>query len=384
MTRPWRAMARVLVAAAVAFAAGTAVADPFAIAGIAVDETAADATAARARALASGQRAAWQALVLRLVAPDDAAALLALGEPTIAGLVQSFQVEGEKVAPDRYIAELTYRFDGAAVRRLFEASGVTHVVAESPPILVLPVFDTGAGLLLFELGNVWREAWQAMPSVQGLVPVVVPIGDLADLAAIDAEQAVAVSPEALAAIAGRYGTASVAVALARLRGDPGAPPTGLDVTLTVRRGGRTEVGAATYTPPPEAGEDVAAVLLGAAIEGTLRSLEDSWRDENLVDVGTEATLAVEVPVSGLTDWLDVDRRLASVGLVRGVRITVMGVKVISAELRYVGDQPRLVAALADAGLGLERDADLWIMRAVTGGEPATNATEPGAGTLVVE
>ncbi|MEX2649990.1 MAG: DUF2066 domain-containing protein [Alphaproteobacteria bacterium] len=384
MTRPWRVMARAVVAAAaIAIAAGTAVADPFTVAGIAVDETAADATAARARALASGQRAAWQALVRRLVAPDDAAALLAFDEPTIAGLVQSFQVASEKVAPDRYIAELTYRFDGPAVRRLFEASGVTHVVAESPPVLILPVLDTGAGLLLFELDNGWREAWQAMSSVQGLVPVVVPIGDLADLAAIDAEQAVSASPEALAAIAGRYGTASVAVAVGRLGGIPGSP-TGLDVTLTVRRGGGTEVGAAAYAPPPGAGEDVVASLYGAAIEGTLRSLEDSWRDKNLVDVGTEATLAVEVPVSGLAGWLDVDRRLASVGLVRGVRITVMGVKVISAELRYVGDQTRLVAALADAGLGLERDADLWILRAATVGEPATDAAEPGAGTLVIE
>jgi hypothetical protein len=386
MRRPRRAATRAIGAlVGCLLALGLARADPFTVQGILVDETAADATAARAAALAVGQRAGWAALMRRLVAPEDAASLATLEDSTVAPLVQSFQVESEKVAPDRYVASLTYRFDGAGVRRLLESSAVAHVVTESPPVLVLPVLETGGSYLLFELENDWREAWQALGPVQGLVPVVVPFGDLADLAAIDAAQAVATEPGPMAAIATRYDSANVAVAVAALQGPVGALPTGLDVTLTIRRGGRTDVAKTSYAPPSEAGEDVVGELYRLAITGTIQALEDAWRQENLVDAGSEATLGVEVPVSGLDGWLDIGRRLARVGLVRGTTVKVMGVRALSVELRYLGDRTRLTAALADIGLALEEDAGLVILRAVDAAPAGTTIEpEPEAGTLVIE
>jgi hypothetical protein len=283
-------------------------------------------------------------------------------------LVQSFEVIDEKVGPDRYIAHMTFRFDGAAVTRAFRDFGVTRTVAESPPVLVLPVLDKGGETLLFELDNGWRDAWQAAAADAGLVPVVVPIGDLADIAAIDAARAVAGDAAALAAIAARYGTGSVAVAIARLPAD-GAVPDALAVDLTVRRGGGVDVGNASY--PAMAGEEASLeALFTAAARGTIGRLEDAWRAGNLIDTGTETVIAIEVPVAALGDWTDVDRRLAGVGSIRAIGIDAMGAKAISLNVTYVGDGARLASALAAAGLDLRREADVWVLRKASSGAAA--------------
>lgn len=356
-----------------------AAADPYTVAGVAVDETAADATAARDKAMDVGQRAAWETLVRRITAPGDADRALGLDAQTVGALVSSFEVFDEKVPVGRYIAKLTFRFNGLAVRRALQGLGITHFVAESPPVLVLPVLETGDTKALFELDNPWRDAWQSGAGGAGLVPVVVPIGDLRDIAAIDAERAVAGDADALAAIAARYGTGSVAVVAARA--DAAAlAPSKVDVALTLRRGRRTNVEAATYELP-EGVEPTAEALFAVAVAGTLGRLDESWRMENLVESGVSATLKAEVPVASLADWLDVERRLGSVGLVRAVAVDVMGAKAVTVALTYGGDTARLASALEAAGLELVREADLWILRRTSA---ANTSDAPAAGGVVIE
>ncbi|MGH6717907.1 MAG: DUF2066 domain-containing protein, partial [Alphaproteobacteria bacterium] len=378
MTRTGRRLGGLVIAAwAVATAAS---ADPYAVADVAVDETAADAATARDVALEVGQRAAWATLVRRLLAPEDVDRGLALDAAVAGRLVRSFEVTEEKVAPDRYIARLTYRFDGAAVRRAFQAAGITRVAAESPPVLVLAVIDDGIQPRLFELDNPWRDAWQTGATRPGLVPIVVPLGDLTDIATIDAALAIAGDAAAIAAVAARYGTGSIAVAVARVAPSGELPSAQIAVVLTVHRGRTTNVDMATYTATvgtaslatatgdaATGAPDVAAAdPYTAAVAGTLARLEESWRAESLVDTGVNAALTVEVPVAALADWRDVERRLAAVGLVREVVVNVMGVKAFTLTLTYGGDEARLASALGAAGLDLAREADLWVLRRVSG------------------
>ncbi len=377
-TRPWFG-ALALVALALA-PAPPALADPYTVADVAVDETAADAATARDVAIETGQRAAWATLVRRLLGDADVDRALALDAAVVGRLVQSFEVTEEKVAPDRYIARLIYHFDGPGVRRAFQGAGITRIAAASPPVLVLPVIDDGIQPRLFELENPWRDAWHAAVARPGLVPIVVPLGDLNDIATIDAALAIGGDAAALGAVAERYGTGSVAVAVARVE------PTGeIAVTLTVHRGRTTNLDMASYPatadavdPGAVAGE-VSAPPYEAAVVGTLARLEESWRAESLVDTGVSAALTVEVPVAGLADWRDVKRRLATVGLVREFVVDVMGVKAFTVTLSYGGDEARLASALGAAGLDLAREADLWVLRRATGAEPL--ASETGGTTV---
>lgn len=351
--------AAVLALTVIAGAAATR-ADPFTVSDVAVDETAADAQAAREAAIVAGQRAAWRALVERLVAPDQTGPLLALDDTRIGNLVRSFEVADEKVAPDRYIASLTFHFNEPMARQTFSDMGASRTVTTSPPVLVLPVLETDGAPLLFELDNGWRDAWRDAVAWSGLVPVVVPIGDLQDIASIDAARALAGDPAALDAIARRYGTGTVAVAVARVP-TGGVVPDALAVDLTVRQGGGAEVGGASYALPDGAEPSLGA-LFEAAARGTVARLEDAWRAENLVETGTETAMAIEVPVASVGDWTDVNRRLGGVGSIRRVDIAAMGAKAISLTVRYVGDEGRLASSMAAAGLVLAREADVWVLR----------------------
>lgn len=370
-TRPWFG-ALALVALALA-PAPPALADPYTVADVAVDETAADAATARDVAIEAGQNAAWATLVRRLLGDTDVDRALAFDAAVVGRLVQSFEVTEEKVAPDRYIARLIYRFDGPGVRRAFQGAGITRIAAASPPVLVLAVIDDGVQPRLFELENPWRDAWHAAVARPGLVPIVVPLGDLTDIATIDAAMAIGSDAAALGAVAERYGTGSVAVAVARVE------PTGeIAVTLTIHRGRTTNRDMASY-PADAAGGTVPASPYEGAVVGTLARLEQSWRAESLVDTGVSTALTIEVPVAGLADWRDVERRLATVGLVREFVVDVMGVKAFTVTLSYGGDEARLASALGAAGLDLAREADLWVLRRVTGADPL--ASETGGTTV---
>lgn len=89
----------------------------FRVGGIAVDETAADAVAARAAAQASGRRAAWEHFLAREV-PEAAARLRRLPEPELDRLVEGFEVAEEEITNRRYRATLTVLFRPEAVRAL--------------------------------------------------------------------------------------------------------------------------------------------------------------------------------------------------------------------------------------------------------------------------
>lgn len=89
----------------------------FTVRGVAAEATAETATAARERAIAAALRNAWGALVAR-EAPGAEARLGGLGAEEIERLVESFEVENERVGPTRYAATLAVHFRPAAVRPL--------------------------------------------------------------------------------------------------------------------------------------------------------------------------------------------------------------------------------------------------------------------------
>src|SRR5436190_1841739 len=88
------------------------------------------------------------------------------------------------------------------------------------PVILIPVYQSGAQSLLWEDPNPWRQAWDEQPPVTGggAPRLVVPLGDAGDIAAIDAEKARAGDAGGLAGIARRNGGDDTIVAIAALRG----------------------------------------------------------------------------------------------------------------------------------------------------------------------
>src|SRR5262249_8032494 len=154
----------------------------------------------------------------------------------------------------RYLADYTFHFRPSKVRRFVHivdnASADTNkpsgeaagkpAVAESAakPTVVLPVYQDGAKTVLWDDPNPCREAWgQRTPESSGTVRLTIPLGDAADLAAIDADRAISGKSEALTAIAQQGGGSDTVVALATARRE-GDHISGLDISIKRYRSGR--------------------------------------------------------------------------------------------------------------------------------------------------
>ena len=185
--------------------------------GVAVDQTAASASAARDIALAAGQRRAAQRVFQRLIIRTDQRSLPQLSDDVVARLVQNIEVSDEKTSSTRYLATLTVAFKPDAVRDHLRAGGLRFSETVSRPRLVLPVFEAAGAINLWDPPNAWREAWEARTVYPDtVIPLVLPEGDLQYIGSIGPIQALAAEARPVQAIAARYRVRDVVVAHATL------------------------------------------------------------------------------------------------------------------------------------------------------------------------
>jgi hypothetical protein len=345
--------------------------DIYTIRDVEVDVTADNSAAARDRAITVAQRKAFDALYSRL-SPDPGAKAPALSDIEVARLVQDFEVQRERSSAVRYLATLTVRFRPTNVRALLQNKGASYVEVRSKPVLVLPVYQaTGKGPVLWEDRTPWRAAWENFPPPQGMVPVVVPYGELADIADISAATALDGNQAGLTAIANRYQAGDVVVAVLGVRGtepDPNSPNT---VKLTRYSADGTKRND-TVTIPAAPGQTVDAYLAGG-VAAVVKSLEDKWRQANTVAAGPEQVMQVAVPIASLNDWVQTKRRLAQVPTVSRVELMTLARGSARVELYYRGSPEVLANALAQQDLSLTESPPLD-QRAIQAGPPATPGT----------
>jgi hypothetical protein len=329
-----------------------------------VDATAASAAQARDTARADGQRRAFRQLLERLTPAAEWRRLPRVDDATLTNMVIDFEVANERSSAVRYLADYTFRFRPDEVRRLLRDNAIPFAETPSKPVVVLPVLIAGEKPVLWEAPSAWRTAWNSVKS-DGLVPLAVPPGDPGDRAAIDAPQALAAAPDALAAIAQKYGADDAVVASATLRGDGEARA----LELGAKRFGAGQPGtvaSGTYRATP--GESEADFLVRVA--GVVaREIEEAWKKETVLRFGEEGHLLVAVPVNALADWVAVRERLAGVAAIRRVDILSLSGELVSLELHFVGDPSQLRLALAQRDLVLTAGEPQWTLRR-RGGAPA--------------
>ena len=364
-----------MCALALLLACGTARADSvFTVAHVPVDAEAASAAEARELAIAAGQRAALETLLRRLTVAGTA--LPAPPEDSIAAMVAGFAIDRELVSTTRYRASLIVDFDPAEVRRLLRESGVAYAETVSKPVLVVAVQRNPGGILLWEDGNRWRRAWEERPPHGGLVPILLPLGDVIDLGTVDAAQALASDADALTALAALYGTSEVAVAVAGLSGSAAvakpsapaaenasgdAPAAGRALTLSLLRIKAEESRAVQKTLIGREGESERA-LLKRGTDRVITLLEDDWKAANLIRYDEQRVLRARVPIASLGEWVSIQRRLATLAMVASVEIDSLSRSEGRLTLHYHGTEDQLRLALGQDDLDLAPEEDGWWLR----------------------
>ncbi|MGQ0676135.1 MAG: DUF2066 domain-containing protein [Rhodospirillales bacterium] len=360
--------------------------DVYTVRGVQVDATAESAAAARAKALIDGQRRALLRVFERVALTEDAARLPRPNDRGVESLVQALEVDRERTSKVRYLAELTVRFKPDALRELLRQSQVRFAETRGRPMLLLPVYEDGATAMLWDDANPWRKAWNAVPTGDGLISVIVPIGDLTDSEAIDARAAIEGDTEKLGAIAARYRAGEVIVAAARLVENPDTKAQSIEL-FTVRHGSAQD----SVTPPAPSAPAAAMPLdtpvaieqrLTAAARGLARRIEDDWKRANLMSFdGQQQQLLLSLPLQGIGDLVEARRRLAELPSVQRVDVTALTPRVARLMLTFSGGTPQLQAALAEKDMTLIPQPPDWTLTVADAKAkpPAAEAQQPLAG-----
>jgi hypothetical protein len=352
-------------------ASARAQSDLFQVSGIEVDATAADAVAAREQALLQGQIEGLRRLMRRLAPAEEQARLPAVGPAEVERYVQNFEIADEQVASNRYLAQLTVRYEPDAVRQLLQGAALSYAETVSEPIVVLPVYRASGGAQLWPDDNPWWQAWAEHLDPERLLRLVLPLGDLQDMGTVTAEQAMTGAADALAALGQRYGTDDVLVAIATSRGGAATEPPALE--LETRRAGIQQANPAETLvgSPGQTLDD----LMAEAVTGLQNTLDERWKNANLLRYDQAGVMVVDIPIARLSDWVEISRGLEGLTEVVEVEIARFARDRVRAQIRYIGDQVRLEAALGRIGLGLSREGESWRLLPMgasrSPGEPAS-------------
>ena len=387
-----------LLALCITLSAGAVKADSiYTVRDLAVDTSAESAAEARSVALANGQQRALERLLRRLVLAEDQVLLPVLETTQIAALVDGYEINKELVSSIRYRANIIVYFNKDLVRKLLQQRKIRFAETRSNDVLVVPVFDAGGGANLWFEPSDWRTAWLARPANEGLIPLILPLGDVMDMAAIEAAEALAPSHEALLGLAERYGTQEVVVALAFLDlPDPAveddldvdaagvsdasdaplgdAAETGLSNSRRVR--GPVEgailqltihrVGATTQSTTSEllrgAQSESMESLLARAVQRVVAHVESDWKQANMLRFGRENEMHIMVPLNSLADWVETRRRLRELAVVVSVDLATLSRGQANVLLRYFGEKEQLMLGLAQSNLALNLESGDWVLQ----------------------
>jgi hypothetical protein len=261
--------------------------DPLTVTDLVIDKTAPNPVEAREQAIADAPALAFQKLAERY---DSKAKV----PKNVSAMVQNFEIKGEQMSSTRYVAKFTVRFtdtvrnyidvkdymssSASSMSSSLESSGTEEsedaedsagaaVKTPAGAVLVLPYYENMAGkTVLWEEPNPWRSAWQNEGAAQS--KFIVPLGDINDVSAGADDAVFSGNYAVIEKLRARYRASEVVVAVANKSGSS------MKVDIYAYRDGRLKERGSIA---PYAGEMTEAEAFRAALEDTLRYLEEGPR-----------------------------------------------------------------------------------------------------------
>ena len=350
-------------------AAAEAPGDLYAVGGIAVDETGADGRAARAAALRSGERVAFDRLLRWLLLDRDVARVPGDVRADPSRFVTGYSVQSERIAADRYRATIEVQFDPHRVRGLMDELALAFEERRPPAHVLIPLFGRGARLDLWD-DNPWLDVWAGRAGADDFIPLLVPHGDIGDVAALSAADAAGGQADRIAGLARRYGVTRALLARADQAADGG------QVRVSV---GLVDRGRPIAEPLPlrlnRAADETDAELLRRAAMTAARAAADLWiqavRDRRRAD----RVQAVRADFGSHAEWRRLLGELRRSSWLADVTVRRLTTRQADLALAHSGAPEAVRAALAAIGLDVEAGAGPWRVRFAAAPEPPP-AAEP--------
>ncbi|MEE2957206.1 MAG: DUF2066 domain-containing protein [Pseudomonadota bacterium] len=333
----------------------------YSVKGILLDETAESASAARDIALEKGQFLAYKRLIDKLVPIQEKAKLNYLAFSDLVELVSAMEIDKEKTSPIRYLASLKVQFNPTLVRRHLRKFRVRFAETVRKPLVILPVYRAQATLQLWDKANLWIKAWRILSKNDSLVSLIVPNGTNADIAQISPEQAIAGNLERLNAIAKRYRTTNVLLAIAELKKTRNKiiiKVTIKDTDLRIIKNTSILIFHGTLK------ENIQEVLVRAA-RASRKNIEETWKQKNILKFGEKRELLVRFAHGGLSQINKVTKKLQFVAAIERLDLLSLSLEEVLFRVQYFGDEAQLELALSQHDLELKKGIKFWRLKQST-------------------
>jgi hypothetical protein len=305
--------------------------DMFTVTGVKVDATAESATAARDMAMAQGRPLAWTKIYRRLTASTNWSKQPKLDDNAMLRMVRSFEVSNERRSSTRYLAEVTYHFNAAAVRGVLRQSGIAYTETRARPALVIPVVAGAAGV---DPMSAWAMAWKDPILQQGLVPFALPAGDAQDMEILSRPDLAQADWASLTPLARRYNATEVIVAVAS---EDAKTVQMVEISPTARTSASFAYANSTFA---------------ADAEAVAEKVYETWKTRSAVSFATRAQLTADVQFDSLDDWAKIRKQLGAVKAVADIDVTGLALHEAEIQLVYFGRPEQLRDALAQQNLSL--------------------------------
>ena len=332
--------------------------DLFTVEAVKVDVTAENALAARDQAFIKAQEEAFKALAQRMLSETGSESVAVPEASIISTMIQDYEITEEKLSAVRYIGTYTFRFRDSAVRQYFQGSNARYTDVSSRPVLVLPFYQSGPRALLWSPYNPWIQAWNRADNLTGLVPVMVPLGDLEDVKDIGEDEALTYNQIGLERILKRYetgeGVVAIAVpdanlALVSRDEDPATGAMAINIYRT-DRDGPEKVQQIILTAT--SGQN-RAQFLDLAVKKVHAALQSDWKQKTMVEPAAQKNMIqVRVAINNLEEWSRTQKALERVAGINEIMLRSLSPRAARVDLVYQGDESRLRLALEQANMTL--------------------------------
>jgi hypothetical protein len=342
---------------------------PFTVANYPVDATAADAVAAKEKAIADGQQAAMRSLLKRLVPVTQFSRLKDLKTIKAADYVSSMATRSERNSTTQYIASLDISFHPDGIRNLLQREGIPFVDTQAPAVTFVPVYlapSGGGGAIPPDLAEAkgrasWLDVWKGLDLDNALAPVkVAPLKSSVHADAVKSLQTG--DGSSLRVLSGEYNNELVVLAIA----EPDVPSGRLHVTLAGRDAvGQFRLKRSYRLTPSEVGYtmELAAVVALGTLDGRWKAHKVRWSPDGPYrpsQRGEPVQLLVEF--RSMEQWQDIRRRITSTPGVVDVQVGGITARGADVALRYPGGGVNLADALEAQGLATRNAGGTILVR----------------------
>jgi hypothetical protein len=346
---------------------------PYTVSKLAVDVTAKNAVAAKAKAMADAQKHGIDTVLRRVVPFSFSGKLPDLQPQQVETLVNGMAIRKEQYSTTRYIATLDVIFNEQGVKELLASLGIPTSEERAPMISILPLVIDGNKVK--SLNEPWRQAWLDLDLSHGLTPANV-LQPRPELEAGMVRAVLAGDAGAFAAVQRDYGSAPLIIAVGQ-KVEGGRFVTRLAGTDGVGRinYGRSDKVAGTA---PRAAQDAASFAYAV--------LENRWKATRAApdpvaapvnyqegsmpapqaapQQGEPGRLVTAVVVfAGLKEWQQIRGRLAQVPGLQRLEVNSLSARTASITFDYAGTLGHLQQVLGQNGFSFENREEAFVLRA---------------------